>query len=566
MTLKPLPVGVDDFKDLISNNYYYVDKTLFIKDLLDLKGKVNLFTRPRRFGKTLGLSMVRYFFENTGNEESNAECGSLFDGMKIMKQGERYIREMNQYPVISLSLKSSKQPDWELAYGCLIEEISREYVRHSDIMDSLKTQEQRRRYDDIMNLRGSRQDYVTSVRFLSDCLYQYWNQKVIILIDEYDVPLENSYFAGFYNKMIEFIRSIFESALKTNPGLEFAVITGCLRITRESIFTGLNNLEMISILNRSYGEYFGFIQEEIDEMLRCYGLTGQRNQIKKWYNGYLFGDAQVYNPWSVTNHVKALTVAPDELPAPYWANTSSNSIVKSLVEKADVSVKKELEDLLAGGTIEKPVHEDITYDSVYDSEDSLWNFLFFTGYLKQVSRRMENVTQYITMAVPNLEVEYIYRNTISSWFREEIRERDLTVMYQAMQAGDAAVFQQELSKLLQMCISYMDTKEAFYHGFMMGVLGNMRDYLVKSNREGGNGRSDIMVRNLDVSCPPMVLELKVSETYKGMEEACDRALAQIREKEYGSWLPEEGYTEVWNYGISFYRKQCRIQAEHRYLT
>jgi len=565
MTLKPLPVGVDDYKDLITNNYYYVDKTLFIKDLLDLRGKVNLFTRPRRFGKTLGISMVRYFFENTGNADSNAESRALFAGMKIMGQGERYTQEMSQYPVISLSLKSSKQPDWELAYGCLIEEISREYLRHSYIFDSLKTQEQRRRYDDIMNQRGGRRDYITSVRFLADCLYQYWNHKVIILIDEYDVPLENSYFAGFYKEMIDFIRSIFESALKTNPSLEFAVITGCLRITKESIFTGLNNLEMISILNRSYGEYFGFLQTEIDEMLCYYGLEGQRKLIKEWYNGYLFGNSQVHNPWSVMNYVKALTVAPDELPAPYWANTSSNSIIKSLVEKADISVKNELEDLLAGGTIEKPVHEDITYDSVYDSEDNLWNFLFFTGYLKQITRRMENVTQYITMMIPNHEVEYIYRNTITSWFREEIKERDLTTMYKAMQAGDAAVFQQELSKLLLLCISYMDTKEAFYHGFLIGVLGNMRDYLVKSNREGGNGRSDIVVRSLDVSCPPMVLELKVSETHRGMEEACDRALAQTREKGYDSWLPEEGYTEVWNYGISFYRKQCRIKAEHRNL-
>lgn len=515
--------------------------------------------------------------------KANERNQQLFTGLNIMDQDKTYLDWMSSRPIINLSLKSAKQPDWELAYGCLIEEISREYVRHSNIMDSLKTQEQRRRYDDIMNLRGSRQDYVTSIRFLSDCLCQYCNQKVIILIDEYDVPLENSYFAGFYNDMVDFIRSLFESALKTNSGLEFAVVTGCLRITKEhppgipvcpekmdkqrkSIFTGLNNLELISILNRSYGEFFGFVQGEIDEMLLYYGLTGQQKRIREWYNGYLFGDAQVYNPWSVTNYVKALTVSVDELPAPYWANTSANSIVKSLVEKADISVKKELEDLLAGKTIEKPVHEDITYDSVYDSEDNLWNFLFFTGYLKQVSRRMETVTQYITMAVPNREVEYIYRNTIISWFREKIKERDLTVMYQAMQTGDLAVFQSELSKLLQLSISYMDTKEAFYHGFLLGILGNMKDYLVKSNREGGNGRSDIVIRSLDVSNPPMVLELKAAETYKGLEDACDRALAQIREKKYDSWLPEEGYVEVWNYGISFYRKQCRIKAEHRMFS
>lgn len=563
MSLKPLPVGVDDFRDLIQNDYYYVDKTLFIKDLLDLKGKVNLFTRPRRFGKTLCASMVQYFFENTGSEEKNKENRVLFEGLQISNQGEAYTREMNQYPVINLSFKSSKQPDWELSYGCLREEIGREYLRHSEIAESLKTEEQRRRYDDIVNLRGSRQDYVTSIRFLSDCLYQHWNQKVIILIDEYDVPLENSYFEGFYEEMVGFIRSIFESALKANPHLEFAVVTGCLRITRETIFTGLNNLEMISILNRAYGEYFGFTQVEIDQMLAYYNLLGQRTRIKDWYDGYLFGDTEVYNPWSVANYVKALTVAPDELPAPYWANTSSNSIVKSLVERADISAKGELEELLAGGTIEKPVHEDITYESVYDSDDSLWNFLFFTGYLKQVSRRMEQETQYITMKIPNLEVKYIYKNTIEAWFRDKVKIKDLSLMYQAMCGGNAKVFQDELSKLLQDTISYMDAKEAYYHGFLTGVLGNMKDYLVKSNREGGNGRLDIVVRSLDVSQPPIVLELKVSETYKGLEEACNRALNQIREMKYDSWLPEEGYTQVWNYGISFFRKQCMIKAEHR---
>lgn len=563
MLLKPVPVGVDDFKDLILNDYYYVDKTLFIKDLLDLKGKVNLFTRPRRFGKTLGVSMVQYFFENTGNEEKNQENKSLFDGMQIIEQGERYTKEMGAYPVISLSLKSSKQSEWKLAYGCLKEEISREYLRHQVVLQSLRNPEQRRRYEDIMNLKGSQQDFITSIRFLSDCLYQHWNQKVIVLIDEYDVPLENSYFEGFYQEMIGFIRSIFESALKTNPYLEFSIVTGCLRITKETIFTGLNNLDMISILNRSYGEFFGFTQVEIDLMLEYYGLLPQRDQIKDWYDGYLFGDTEVYNPWSVTNYIKALTVRPDELPAPYWANTSSNNIVKSLVERANISVKGQLEELLAGGVIEKPIHEDITYDSVYDSEDNLWNFLFFTGYLKQVSRRMEQETQYITMAIPNLEVTYIYKNTITKWFRDEVKLKDLSSMYQAMQSGDASGFQLELSRILQESISYMDTKEAFYHGFMMGVLGNMEDYLVKSNRESGNGRLDIVVRSFDVSKAPVIMELKLSDTFKGLETSCDEALSQIREKGYDSWLPEEGYTEVWNYGISFFRKQCKVKAEHR---
>ena len=563
MQKKPLPVGIDDFEKLIRNNYYYVDKTLFIKELLDKKGEVNLFTRPRRFGKTLNQSMIRFFFENTGSLEGNEANQALFKDLQIMKQGDRYTQEMSSYPVISLSLKSSKQPDWELAYGCLKEEIGREYLRHRIVLDSLKVPEQKRRYEDIMNLSGSQQDFATSIRFLSECLYQHWGRKVIILIDEYDVPLENAWFSGFYDNMIGFIRSVFESALKTNPCLEFSVVTGCLRITKESIFTGLNNLKMISILSRSYDEYFGFTQKEVDRMLQYYNRDTKRDQIKQWYDGYMFGDTEVYNPWSVANYVDALTVFTDELPTPYWANTSSNSIVRSLVERADISVKEELEILLAGGTIEKPVHEEITYDSVYDSEDNLWNFLFFTGYLKQISRKMENETQYLTMAVPNLEVKYIFNNTITKWFRDQIKVKDLSQMYAAMLEGDADQFQAELSGLLQESISYMDTQEAFYHGFMMGVLNNLRDYLVKSNRESGNGRLDILVRSHNVSKTPVIMELKVSETYKGMENACDTAMQQIEEKKYDSSLPEEGYTDVLLYGIAFFRKQCRIKVHRK---
>lgn len=561
--MKPLPVGVDNFEKIISKGYYYVDKTLFIKELLDKKGEVNLFTRPRRFGKTLTLSMLRCFFEDTGEAVSNRENQALFEGLQIMEQGEAYTQEMCSYPVINLSLKSSKQPNWELAYGCLKEAISEEYLRHHNVMDSLDTPEQKRRYEDVMNLRGSRQDFSTSIWFLSKCLYLHYGKKVIILIDEYDVPLENSYFSGFYDEMIGFIRSIFESALKTNPYLEFAVITGCLRITKESIFTGLNNLTMISILNPAYSEYFGFTQNEINHMLEYYGLSGQRGRIESWYNGYLFGGTKVYNPWSVSNYIKVLTAAPDELPAPYWANTSSNSIVRRLIENADPSVKDELEVLLAGGTIEKPVHEEITYDSVYDSEDNLWNFLFFTGYLKLISRRLEGENRYITMGIPNLEVKYIYSNMIKNWFTGKIKSKDLSSMYQAMQDGNAEVFENELSRLLKESISYMDAKEAFYHGFLLGVLGNMSDYIVRSNRESGNGRLDIVVKNLDDSKPPIIMEIKVAETFKGLEAACDKAIKQIIDMEYDSWAPEDGYTEVLDYGIAFFRKRCKIKVLRR---
>lgn len=563
MGLKPLPIGIDNFEKMIHGGFYYVDKSMFIKELLDRRGEVNLFTRPRRFGKTLNMSMLQYFFEKLPDSAVNKRNKVLFAGLKIMDQSKEYTDWMASRPVINLSLKSGRQPTFEMAWESMIDEIRKEYNRHDEVKAGGKLLENEiQKFCDIQDGTASKAQYSKSLEFLSSCLMKFYGKKVIILIDEYDVPLENAYFESFYREMANFLRSLFESALKTNPALEFAVITGCLRITKESIFTGLNNLEMSSILNRSYGEYFGFSQEEIDEMLIYYDFVKKKALIRKWYNGYLFGSTQVYNPWSVTNYVKELTASPDEPPAPYWANTSSNSIVKTLVEKSDISVKKELEDLLAGGTIEKPIHEDITYDSVYDSEDNLWNFLFFTGYLKQVSRRMEQVNQLVTMAVPNMEIEYIYRNTIVSWFRDEIKTRDLTLLYQAMQDGNADVFQRELSKLLFLSISYMDAGEAFYHGFLMGVLGNMTEYLVRSNREGGNGRYDILVRSLDISRPPIILELKISNTHKGLDAACDKALAQIKEKKYGSWLPEEGYTGVWYYGIAFYKKQCQIKAEY----
>lgn len=323
---------------------------------------------------------------------------------------------------------------------------------------------------------------------------------------------------------------------------------------------GLNNLKMISILNPFYGEYFGFDQLEVDDMLEYYGLTGQREQIKEWYDGYLFGCTEVYNPWSMTNYVKTLTAHPSELPVPFWANTSSNSIIKTLIEKADASVKLELEELLAGGTIEKPVHEEITYDSIYDSEDNLWNFLFFTGYLKKTSIRMDGDIRSISLAIPNREVRYIYNSMIMKWFRETVHTKDLSVMYRGLLDGDTDTVQREISALLMQSISYMDGREEFYHGFMLGILENMRDYLITSNRESGLGRYDIAIRHLDVSKAPVILELKVSGNYKDMEADCDRALAQIRDRHYNDWLPDEGYTCVWDYGIAFYKKQCRVKA------
>lgn len=561
MIKKTLPVGIDNFEKLIHGDYYYVDKTGLIKELLDKKGEVNLFTRPRRFGKTLNISMLQYFFEDTDVEELNQKHRELFDGLEIMGSGDTYLRHMCGYPVINLSLKSAKRAQYSSALYLLCGELAREFDRHRHIMEDLPA-EKREKYQRILSGTASTDEYSDALRFLSEALCSAYKKKAVILIDEYDVPLENAWFNGFYYEMMDFLRSMFENALKTNPCLEFAVMTGCLRISRESIFTGLNNLEINSILSPSYSEYFGFTQAETDRLLADLGLNSQREILKIWYDGYSFGDSEVYNPWSVTNYLKGMMVNPDELPAPFWANTSSNNIIKNLVEKADLSVKAELESLLAGGVIEKPVHEDITYDSIYDSEDNLWNFLYFTGYLKKTSMRLEGDMRYVKLAIPNREVRYIYSNTIMFWFRAKVQMRDLSKLFDALAEGDADTVQLELSSLLMESISYMDGREEFYHGFLLGILENMKDYLVKSNRESGLGRYDIAVRQLDVNKTPMILELKVSDTFKGMEAACDRALLQIETNHYNDWLPEEGYSEVLDYGIAFYKKQCRVKVVH----
>ena len=510
--------------------------------------------------------MFQYFFENTGNADNNLQNKELFANLKIMNADKTLIEQMQSYQVINLSLKSAKQPDMDLSYDCLKEEIAREYKRHMNVYSGLVLEEDKRRFMDIMNRRGERRDYVTSLRFLSDCLFQVYGQQVIILIDKYDVPLENAYYQGFYEDMVNFIRSLFESALKTNPCLEFAIITGCLRISKESIFTGLNNLNVISILSNQYDEYFGFSQEEVNELIQYYKLEKDADIIKKWYDGYLFGKCHVYNPWSVINYAAEAKEGTFTYPKPYWSNTSSNNIVRDLVERADMVMRQQLETLLSGGTIEKPVHEDITYDTIYDSEENLWSFLFFTGYLKNVSLRLVGREPWITMSIPNEEIAYIYDNTIRSWFQDKINTSDLSRMYQAVMDGNADVFQKELSSLLQKSISYMDSQESFYHGFLLGILGNMREHIVKSNRESGDGRLDICVRSLDVTQPPAILELEISSTFKGMAAACDEALKQIDEKNYDNWLPEEGYSEVWHYGIAFFKKQCMVKVRHKIFS
>ena len=552
-----LPIGVDLFDKLIETGQYYVDKTLLIKELLERGAEVNLITRPRRFGKTLNLSMLRCFFEG-----SDKDLTELFSGTNIMQpENAVYLKHMGQYPVIFLTLKSMKQVNFKTAFAHFQFEISMEYSRHSEVMSRLQREQDKEKYLQFLRSEASLEEYGHAIRFLSQCLQEVYGRKVIILMDEYDVPLESAYFYGYYDEMIPLIRSLFETAFKTNPSLAFAVITGCLRISRESIFTGMNNLKMVSIASHEFSEYFGFTQEEVDRMLEEYDLVENRNLVKNWYNGYKFGNTEVYNPWSVINYVASACVQKDVFPNPYWANTSSNSIVHSLVECADFRTKQEIEDLLEGKTIIKPIHEDVTYEDMNSTQENLWNFLFFTGYLKKVREVHREDEKFIELAIPNKEVKYIYRRTIRRWFEEQVKQKDLTIFYQAVLSGNEEVFEKELRARLREGISFFDSKESFYHGFLMGLLYGIGEYVVESNRESGDGRYDICVRSYELEKPVMLIEVKQASNVSELEEKAEAALVQIKDKRYQEALAYEGYREILCYGIGFYRKNCKVVME-----
>ena len=565
MEQKPLPIGIDNFEMLITRGYYFVDKTLLIKDLLDNKAAVNLFTRPRRFGKTLNISMLQYYFEDRRDEFTGEKIDNsyLFEGLNIKGESEKYTKYMGKYPVINLSLKSAKQGSLDLEFQCIREEISNEFKRHKYIIESDVLKTEKEHFMKIVNNDKDMSLYITALKFLSDCLNKYHNEKVIILIDEYDVPLENAFFEGFYKEMIGFIRSLFESALKTNSSLEFSVITGCLRISKESIFTGLNNLKIISILDDRYAEHFGFTDDEVIKICEDYNIQQKYETIKQWFNGYIFGETNVYNPWSVMQYVDDLKANINRLPKSYWANTSSNSIVKSLIERADDITKGEIEALIEGKTIEKPVHEDITYDDVYDNLDNLWNFMFFTGYFKKISERMDENTQenFVELAIPNLEVKYIFRTKILKWFNEHIKLCDMTKMFNAIINKNVELFEIELNKLLLDTISFNDAYENFYHGFLVGVLSNMKGYIVKSNREGGTGRSDLFIKSVSRRGIAIVVEFKIANDIDDLEKKADEAIEQIEDRKYDMELISEGYKNIFKYGIAFYKKDCLIKIK-----
>ncbi len=559
---KKISIGIEDFKEIIDKNGYFVDKTFMIRDLIESNANVTLFTRPRRFGKTLNQSMIRRFFEDeiTGSGVKT-DNGYLFDGLAVSRCGEDILRHQQKYPVISISLKSAKQPDFDTAYGNICQEIADEFRRHQYVLKSGRLDEdQKAVFRSIMSRNAKYEDYSRALKVLSESLAVCHGCKTIILIDEYDVPLENAYVEGFYDEMIGFIRSLFESVLKTNPHLEKGIITGCLRISRESIFTGLNNMEVHSILSPYCRDKFGFTESEVKDMLAYYDLSDKYPELKQWYDGYRFGKTEIYNPWSILNYVRFVKEDPDTLPKPYWSNTSSNSIVREMIDDADEDTRRELEILMDGGTIEKPVHEDITYGDIHESMDNLWNFLFFTGYLKAGKQRSDGENIYLELSIPNTEVKTIYRQSIVTWFDKKIKATDRSPLIRALEEGDCETAEDFISTQLMDTISYFDYAESYYHGFMTGLLSGAGSYSVISNRECGTGRPDLVLKTTAIrKGRVIIIEFKLAGSIRQLDDKCNEALKQIADNRYAEPFVSEGYPVVRKYGISFYKKDCMVK-------
>ena len=572
--MKKIGIGYEDYKRFIDENMYYIDKTLLVRDVVEKGGEVTLFTRPRRFGKTLALSMLRTFFEKEYDSEGNVvDKRRYFEGKKIMDAPEDILSMMGRYPVIKLSLKSAKQPRYKAAVLQLRDEIISEFRRHSYIRNTTKLDEDDIRMfnelssgksrDELKNeddFRGEIDRYATALKTLSACLKKYHGENVIVLIDEYDVPLENAYYEGFYDEMVGFIRSLFESVLKTNDALQFGVVTGCLRISKESIFTGLNHLEISSVYNNSFEEGFGFTQDETEQMLTDYGIEDRISEAKEWYNGYLFGNTEIYNPWSIIKYVKSIAINHMRFPMPYWANTSSNTIIKDLVWNADEEMKRQLDVLISGGTIEKEIHEDITYDDIHESEDNLWNFLFFTGYMRKESERTDGEKTFLTMRIPNIEIRSIYRNQISAWFNKQVKETNKGELNKAVLKGDIDGIADYVSDLLEKSISVFDSNESFYQGFFLSLLYEVPNYAPRSNREEGEGRPDIVLYPDRPRDPAIIFEIKVRKKFSEMEDGLQEAYDQIIDRKYEEGVLDDGYLGVKSYGICFCKKSCIVGA------
>ena len=555
MERKPLPIGIEDFKRLIDDKYYFVDKTLMIKELIESQTIVGLFTRPRRFGKTLNMSMIQRFFEKT--DESNAY---LFDGLKI-SEFPGCMQYQGQYPVISLSLKSMKQGSYKDAFHMFKVLIAREYDRHKDILKSDKISDSEKDlFHSILTQKAEDAFYLDSIKFLSDIIVKYYNKNVIILIDEYDVPLENAFHQGFYMDMVNLIRSVFESALKTNSSLDRAFLTGCLRVSKESIFTGLNNLDIFTIISPMFTDSFGFTPDEITDILKYYKLEDKANEIKEWYDGYLFGDTQIYNPWSTINYIKNLTVNPNYPCKPYWSNTSSNEIVKRLIEESNDRTKNAIEELINGTPVRAQIYEDITYGTIDVNSEYIWSFLLFTGYLKVINYETIGDETYYEMMIPNTEVKSIYKNTIRAWFEKKINADGRTDILEAILKADAEKLEDLLCTWMVNTISCFDEQENYYHGFVTGLVSGFNGYMVVSNRESGNGRFDLVVKQRSKWNYAAILEFKIVDKYNQMTKACEDALKQIEEKDYEASLRDEQYENIAKLGICFCQKRCRVKS------
>lgn len=565
-----LPVGIDDFRKLRESHFYYVDKTRLIEQLLLNWSKVTLFTRPRRFGKTLNMSMLKSFFD-IGTDKA------LFDGLHISGNKELCDEYMGKYPVIFLSLKGVEGLTYEEAFEAFVRIMGKEVNRVSFLADSDKlTQIEREQYKGLTIMKNGRlafdkEKLISSLQLLSQLLYKHYGKKAVILIDEYDVPLDKAFQNGYYNEMVSLIRGLFGQALKTNEFLQFAVLTGCLRISKESIFTGLNNFKVMSITDSRFDEQFGFTDEEVKKLLSDYDMDSHFDEVKEWYDGYHFGRADVYCPWDVINHVDHLRDDGDAKPQTYWINSSGNSLVRRLINRADSSTKDEIERLIAGEAIEKVIRQDLTYDEIENSIDNIWSVLFTTGYLTKIGevKLADSESYAYKLVIPNKEVREVFVLQIQEWFKAVVANDNDTMklLSKAILDKDETVLARQLNIVMGRMISILDTKapddmkENFYHGLLLGLLrGSNPDWLIKSNCESGDGFSDILIKpeNPDLG---IVIEVKYAKEFKGLDAACDAAMAQIKQKRYDETLRDEGRCDILAYGIAFCRKRCKVAGE-----
>ena len=568
-TLK-LPVGIENFEEIRKLGFYYIDKTRLIEQLLQGWGKVTLFTRPRRFGKTLNMSMLKSFFE-IGTDKT------LFDGLYISGNKELCDEHMGKYPVIFLSFKGVEGLTYDEAFDALVRVIGKEISRVSFLADSDKlTMLEREQYKGLTIIEDgsfvfSKDKLISSLQLLSQLLYKHYGQKVVILIDEYDVPLDKAFQNGYYKEMVSIIRGLFGQALKTNEFLQFAVLTGCLRVSKESIFTGLNNFEINSIVDIDHDEQFGFTDDEVMKLLSDYDRSERYHDAKEWYDGYHFGNADIYCPWDVINFAKKLVSDPSARPSAFWINSSGNDMVKRFVDKADQTTRDEIEKLVAGGFVEKQLRLDLTYDEIDSTIDNLWSVLFTTGYLTKIGEvKVPDSESYAyKLVIPNKEVREVFILQIQEWFKAVVAKDDDTMklLSRAILDKDEKQIARQLNIVMSRMISILDTKapdamkENFYHGLLLGLLrGSNPDWLIKSNRESGDGFSDILIMPEDPDAG-IVIEVKYAKEMKELDAACEAAITQIKDKRYDETLRDEGRSDILAYGIAFCRKRCRVVGE-----